>query len=126
MGKNSNDPPSVLIAEDDLIYQRLLEKYIEQAGGRCEFASDGKDAFEKATENEYDLIFIDIHIPSLDGIMLVKLLREDGCTTPLIAVTALQLECLERNALTVGFNEFFQKPISKAEILSLFEKYCRS
>ena len=33
MGKNSNDHPSVLIAEDDLIYQRLLEKYIEQAGG---------------------------------------------------------------------------------------------
>jgi CheY-like chemotaxis protein len=126
MDKNFNNRPRVLIAEDDLVYQRLLERYIQRAGGSCECSSDGRTALQKATENHYDLLLIDMHIPSLDGIMLVKLLRERGCAIPSIAITALEIDNLEQNALTVGFNEFFQKPITETDISSLFKRYCRA
>lgn len=115
--------PKVLVVEDDPAYQRILEIYIHRAGGNCDCLFDGVQALKKVFEYDYDLLFFDINIPGLDGIMLAKLLRERGCETPLIAITALKLESLERNAMEVGFNEYFQKPISEDNISSLFEKY---
>jgi len=123
MDNNTTKHPKVLVVEDDPAYQRILEIYIKRAGGNCDCLFDGKEALNTITENHYDLLFVDINIPGLDGIMLAKLLRERGCDRPLIAITALKLESLKRNALEVGFNEYFQKPISEEQIISLFEKY---
>ena len=126
MDKETAKILKVLVVEDDPAYQRIMEIYIKRVGGRCECTFDGNLAFKKAIENDYDLLFIDINIPSIDGIMLAKLLRERGHKTPLIAMTALKLENLKQNALEVGFNEYFQKPITEEQIISLFEKYyCR-
>ncbi len=124
MRENITNSPKVLVVENDLAYQKLLEKNIKRAGGKCECLFDGESALEKVAHNHYDLLLIDLRIPKLDGIMLVKLLRERRYDTPLIAITALKLESLERNALAVGFNDFLEKPITEVEISSLFEKYC--
>ena len=63
-----------------------------------------------------DLMFIDIHIPELDGFMVACQLREMGYTLPLIAISALKLEGIERKAKAVGFDEFLAKPIAQSQL----------
>lgn len=115
--------PKVLIIEDDPGHQRLMELYCQRAGCVCECAFDGKTGLKKAFENPHDLIFIDIHIPEMDGFMVATQLREAGVRTPLIAVSALKLEGIERNAKAVGYCDFLQKPIDDEIVHNLLKTH---
>jgi CheY-like chemotaxis protein len=115
--------PVVLIIEDDPGHQRLLEICVKRAGCECDCAFDGRSGLQKATKNKYDLIFVDIHIPELDGFVVATDLRENGYTTPLIAITALKFEGLEKKALAVGYNNFLQKPIKPDKIREILSEY---
>jgi CheY-like chemotaxis protein len=118
-------PPRVLLIEDDPGHQRLLEIYIKRLGCQCECCFDGQVGLEKATDNEYDLILADIHIPELDGFILAVKMREMGIRTPMIAVTALKLDGIERKALAVGYNAFLSKPINQEALADLVRRYIR-
>jgi CheY-like chemotaxis protein len=85
--------------------------------------SDGRSALAFIESYPYDLVFLDIHIPELDGFMVACQLRDMGYTVPLIAISALKLEGIERKAKAVGFTEFFQKPIEQDQIQRLLEQY---
>ena len=74
---------------------------------------------------EFQLIFIDIHIPELDGFSVATRLHEHGDQTPLIAVTALTIQSLRRNALKVGFREYLQKPITEKQIQEIVARFAR-
>jgi len=113
----------VLIVEDDPGHQRLLELYLKRSGYDCDFSSDGRKGIEKATSGDYDLIFVDINIPEIDGFMVATLLRERGITIPLVAVTALELEGIKRKASAVGYDDFLKKPFKQAQIDELTERY---
>lgn len=115
--------PRVLIVEDDPGHQRLLELYLKRAGCVSDFASDGKKAIQKATAAEYDLMFVDINIPEIDGFMVATLLREQGVQIPMIAVTALELEGIRRKASAVGYDAFLRKPFAQADIEAVLVKY---
>ncbi|MCI0499305.1 MAG: response regulator [Planctomycetales bacterium] len=115
--------PKVLVIEDDPGHQRLLELYILRTGCECDCCFDGRTGMEKAVANHYDLIFIDIHIPEMDGFMVATRLREQGDTTPLIATTALTIEGIKRNAMKIGYTEFMQKPLGEKEIDEVIERY---
>lgn len=113
----------VLVVEDDPGYQRLLEISINRLGCHCDCCSDGKTALDCVASHPYDLIFIDIHIPELDGFMVACQLRESGYALPLIAISALKLEGIERKAKAVGYNDFLQKPIEDHQIEQLVNRY---
>lgn len=123
MQKKSIPHPKVLIVEDDPGHQRILELYLNRAGCTCKCCFDGKTALQIVDENPFDLIFIDIHIPEMDGIAVATRLREQSIKVPLIAVTAMTIESLKRNALKVGFNEFLQKPFSEGQIAKIVEQF---
>lgn len=126
MEQNAEKRPKVLVIEDDPGHQRLLELYIQRAGCQCDCCFDGRTGLEKASVNEYDAIFIDIHIPEIDGFMVATQLREQGITVPLIATTALTIEGIRRNALKVGYTEFLQKPLGEKEISDILHRYAFS
>jgi CheY-like chemotaxis protein len=111
MVTNADKNIKVLVVEDDPAYRRLLELYIHRAGCEVDSSSDGKTALDMVSDNDYHLILIDMQIPKIDGIMFAFLLREKGYRKPLIAITALKVENMEQNALTVGFDEFLEKPV---------------
>ena len=115
--------PKVLVIEDDPGHQRIFEIYLKRAGADCDCCFDGRSGLEKALEYDYDLMIIDIHIPELDGFAIATRLRDEHKQTPLIAVTALTIEGLKKNALKVGFNEFVQKPLSEDKIKGFLGKY---
>ena len=110
--------PIALIIEDDPGHQRLLEICVKRAGCDCDCTFDGRSGLKKALKNRYDIILIDIHIPELDGFIVATNIRENGYTTPLIAITALKFEGLEKKALAVGYNDFLQKPINSEQLLT--------
>lgn len=126
MGANQQHYPRVLIVEDDPGHQRLLELYLKRAGCLCDFASNGKKGLQKATSDDYDMIFIDINIPEIDGFMVATLLRDQEIQIPLVAVTALELEGVKRKASAVGYNDFLKKPFSQDEIKSVLDKHLKS
>lgn len=109
----------VLIVEDDPGHQRLLELYLKRMGCDCEACFDGKTGLEMALSTSYDILFIDINIPEMDGFMLATQLRDRGLKNALVAVTALKLEGIRRNALKVGYNDFLEKPISQEHLLEI-------
>lgn len=123
MVRDADKKIKVLVVEDDAGYRRLLELYIHRAGCEADSCPDGKTAMDKIADNEYDLIFVDMQIPKIDGIMVAFLLREKGYRKPLIAITALKVENMEQNALTVGFDEFLEKPVEYDDILRLLKKF---
>ena len=115
--------PSVLIIEDDPGHQRILELYFQRAGAICDCCFDGRSGLQKALNNTYDIIVIDIHIPEMDGFAVATQLRDKKDTTPLIAITAITIEGLKKNALKVGFNEFLQKPLTEERIARIIQQY---
>ena len=82
--------PRVLIIEDDPCYCRLMERYVQRCGAYYRCVADGKTGLEKALTDQFDLAFVDIQLPQLDGFMIATLLRESGCKMPLIAMTSLK------------------------------------
>jgi DNA-binding response OmpR family regulator len=126
MQKESKNQPNVLIIEDDPGHQRILELYLTRAGCTCECCFDGKTGLQKAMSGEFQLIFIDIHIPEMDGFSVATRLSEHGDQTPLIAVTALTIGSLRRNALKIGFKEFLQKPFSEKQIQNIVAQFTKA
>ena len=125
MQKEIENQLNVLIIEDDPGHQRILELYLTRAGCTCECCFDGKTGLEKAISGQFQLIFIDIHIPELDGFSVATRLSEHGDHTPLIAVTALTIQSLRRNALKIGFKEFLQKPITEKQIQEIVARFAK-
>ncbi|MEN8126823.1 MAG: response regulator [Planctomycetota bacterium] len=115
--------PNVLVIEDDPGYQRILELYFQRAGAVCDCCFDGRGGLQKALSNTYDIIIIDIHIPEMDGFAVATQLRDENDMTPLIAITAITIEGLRKNALKVGFNEFLQKPLTEESIARILQEY---
>ena len=121
--QNDAQCPKILIIEDDPGHQKFLEKLIEKSGCSCDCADEGISGIAKASSNDYDVIFVDIHIPNLDGFVVVTTLRERGIRTPMIAVTALLLDGVDRIALDAGYNDFLRKPIEQKDVTRVVEEY---
>lgn len=106
----------VLIIEDNPGHLSLLKKLLQQHGCICTDCMDGRTGLAEAMENEYDMIFVDIRLPEIDGFLIATKLRDSGHNVPLIATTAVNLENIERYAKAVGYNMLISKPITEEMI----------
>jgi CheY-like chemotaxis protein len=115
----------ILVADDNKVNQRLATLIFRQMGLICDIASDGKEAFEMYQQKEYDLIFMDIQMPVIDGLESTKLIRafekdsEILHRTRIIALTGSELMENKETCLEVGMDDFIEKPI-RAEKLNKF------
>ena len=104
----------ILVAEDNELNVVLLQKLLDDRGHRVELAVDGRTAVELASGGAaYDLMFLDLHMPEMDGFEVVRAIREQERGTdkhlPIIALTA-RSRARER-ALAAGMDDFLPKPI---------------
>ncbi len=106
----------VLLVEDNPVNALLAQILLQREGCRVERAATGEDAVQIAMTRQFDLIFMDLGLPGLDGIGATKALRAKGLTTPIIALTANAYEEDRRACLNAGMNDFLSKPI---EIVAL-------
>jgi CheY-like chemotaxis protein/HPt (histidine-containing phosphotransfer) domain-containing protein len=104
----------VLIAEDNIINQRLLLAYTERLGLVVDLAENGRIAFEKFAPGKYDLLLMDIAMPEMDGLEATRRIREKwpkGSVPPVIALTAHVADAIEEEAKMVGIDRVMSKPI---------------
>ena len=88
-----------------------------------EIAEDGKEAIEKALQQSYELIFMDIQMPKMDGYEATRKLRQEGITTPIIALTAYAMAGDADKCIEAGCDDYISKPIDKEELRKILSKY---
>lgn len=117
----------ILIIEDESSIAKLLSYNIEQEGYQTETVMDGKEGFKEALENEYDLIVLDLMLPSMDGIEICRELRREKVDTPIIMLTAKDSEIDKIIGLEIGADDYMTKPFSPREVIArmkaVFRRY---
>lgn len=103
---------SILVAEDNPINQATLQHQLEQLGCEVTLASDGAEALMLWGLTRYDVVLTDVNMPRMNGYELVKALRAQGATVPVIGVTANAMREEEKRCLAAGMTSWLVKPIS--------------
>jgi CheY-like chemotaxis protein len=102
-----------LLAEDNAANIATFSSYLKANGYRILLATDGQQAIDLAKVEHPDLILMDIQMPVIDGLEVIKLIRLDPnlADIPIIALTALAMEGDREKCLAAGANEYLSKPI---------------
>jgi two-component system, sensor histidine kinase and response regulator len=105
----------ILLVEDNAINQKLATVMLTKGGYQVDVADNGKEAVEKFTvkSDEYDLIFMDIQMPEMDGYEATKTIRKKGFGIPIIALTANAMKGEQEKCLDAGMNDYISKPIKR-------------
>lgn len=102
----------VLVADDNLVNQKLVKILLQKIGCEAEIVSNGEEAVEKAMANEYDVCLMDMHMPVMNGIEATRKIRKKGnLTLPIIALTAAALKEGKEQCLKAGMNDFLTQPV---------------
>ncbi len=116
----------VLLAEDNLINQKLTVRLLEKQGWQISVATNGSEVLNLLDKNRFDFILMDVQMPEMDGIEASKEIRkrekETGTHIPIIALTANAFEEDKKKCLEAGMDEYATKPVKVNEIFSIIEK----
>lgn len=118
----------VLVAEDNIINQKLIQKTLEDLGLRVSLANNGLEAFEQRKTADFDIIFMDIQMPVLDGIeSTMEILDYEAENNlphvPIIALTANALKGDRERFMEAGMDEYTTKPLVRTEIISILNMF---
>ncbi len=113
----------ILLAEDTPDNQRLISHYVGKTGVHIDIADNGARALEQGLENEYDLILMDMQMPVMNGIESTQQLRQQGCTTPIVALTANATTDDIAKCRNAGSDGFLSKPIEWEKFFDTLANY---
>ena len=105
----------VLLAEDNVVNQKIGLRLLEKCGCRVDLAANGREAVEMAGRFSYDLIFMDCSMPEMDGYQATRAIRStehNGTNTPIIALTAHVIEGTREECLASGMSDYVTKPVT--------------
>lgn len=133
---NSNSTPirkgkyRVLVVEDELINQHIMGAILQRLGCSVENAANGELALIAATKEAFDLIFMDIQMPVMDGIEATRQLRSEekylqNAQTPIIALSAYALPGDDTKWLDAGMNGHLAKPVTLISVQKILESHIR-
>ena len=104
----------ILLAEDNLINQEVASLILRGLGGTIDIAENGKEALEACRKKDYDIIFMDVQMPEIDGLEATKIILSDEMSFGrpyIIAMTANAFKEDMKMCLDVGMKDFISKPI---------------
>lgn len=114
----------VLLAEDNVLNQKLTTTLLKGFGLDCQVAGDGAEALEKLQKEKFDLVLMDIQMPVLDGYHATQRLRQElELTLPVIAMTAHSMEGELQKCMSFGMNGYISKPFKEEELYQMMRKY---
>lgn len=108
---------NIMVVEDDKNSRKLMCTVLEQYGYTAIPATDGVDALEVLEKKHVDLIVLDIMMPRMDGFEFIQILRQSGCNTPVLMVTAKQSPVDKRKGFILGTDDYMTKPIDEEEMV---------
>lgn len=113
----------ILVAEDNQINQKVMQVYFKNLGFEIDIAEDGSAAVEKAKNTPYDIIFMDVMMPIMDGWEATRKIRSLGINVPIIAVTADVSEETRLRSMETSMNDYIPKPVKIDDIKRVLINY---
>ena len=107
----------ILIVEDEETIADLEKDYLELSGFEVEVANDGDSGLEKALQEEYDLLILDLMLPGVDGFEICRKVRDEK-NTPIIMVSAKKDDIDKIRGLGLGADDYMTKPFSPSELVA--------
>ncbi|MBR2276829.1 response regulator transcription factor [Leuconostoc gelidum subsp. gelidum] len=115
----------ILVVDDEPAISTLLKYNLEQNGYQVTIATDGQSAYELIGEQTFDAILLDLMLPVMDGMTVLKNLRQDKISTPVLLVTAKGDEFDRVFGLELGADDYITKPFSLREVLARLKAVLR-
>ena len=115
----------VLLAEDEPLNRDLAKGLLESFGVRVDLAEDGRQAVERVSQVDYDMVLMDVQMPTMNGIDAARAIRllKSGATLPIVALTANAFEEDRRRCLDAGMDDYITKPFTQDQLLSAVARW---
>ncbi len=117
-----NTALDILVAEDNPVNARLAEALLTSQGCRVTLVGNGADALGALAANRYDLVFMDMRMPVMDGLEATRQYRAAGGKVPIVALTANAFDEDRDACLAAGMDGFLPKPIALADLQALLTR----
>jgi len=115
----------ILVVEDDIKIAEFIQKGLKSSGFVVDHAATGNQGFEMAFSEPYDTLIVDIMLPELDGISLIKKIRAEENNTPIIILSARDRVDDRVNGLQAGADDYLTKPFAFSELLARIQALIR-
>ncbi|OLP16457.1 hypothetical protein BST81_20985 [Leptolyngbya sp. 'hensonii'] len=119
-------PLNILVVDDITINQTIMLKMLENLGYRADVANNGKEAVECLRRQPYDLVFMDVQMPDMDGLEATRQIRQGETDYPppwVVAVTAHAMQSDREECLNAGMDDYISKPIFMEELIRVLNHY---
>lgn len=119
-------PLHILLAEDNEINQKMTKALLNRQGYQVDLVSNGFEAVKATRCTRYDLIFMDVQMPEMDGLeaaQQIRLLEGDQRHTPIIAMTAYAMPGDRQKCLDAGMDDYISKPLDPRKVFQVIEKW---
>jgi signal transduction histidine kinase/CheY-like chemotaxis protein len=118
----------ILVAEDNVVNQKVATRMLEKLGLRSDVAANGREAVEMCEILPYDLVFMDCHMPEMDGYAATREIRKRIGGSDRIAIIAMTAEAMEGcrgNCLDAGMDDYIAKPVKMNDLVEALRKWGR-
>ena len=120
---NTFEGKKALIVDDSKLNLKVAENVLKNFLVTTESVTSGLECLSCVNSKKYDIIFMDIMMPNMSGVEVLRKLRENGVNTPVIALTADAIEGQEEKYMSEGFDGYISKPINKEKLSYVLNKY---
>jgi len=125
---SASNNPRVLVVEDHIINQEVARRMLNRLGLHADIAADGAEAVRALEKVSYDLVFMDVQMPVMDGMAAARQIRNPESAVlnhdvPIIAMTAHAMQGDREKCLQAGMNDYISKPISRRHLAELLQKW---
>lgn len=119
----------VLLVEDNPMNQKVARLHLEKLGCTVDIAKDGEEGVKMYFRTNYDIVFMDIQMPVMDGYEATRIIRQtcssENRRAPIIALTANAMEGQREVCLQAGMDGYITKPLMKEDLLQVLYQWCK-
>ena len=126
LGEDSVGRARVLVAEDNLVNQKVALRILEKGGHKVDVAGNGKEAVDALKNASYDMVFMDVQMPEMDGYAATREIRKmapEYRELPIIAMTAHAMKGDREKCIASGMDDYISKPVSPKALLEMVQRW---
>ena len=122
---NSAAGSSILIAEDNAINQKVIERMVQKLGYRVDLVTNGQEAIEALGRQSYCMVFMDCQMPEMDGLEACREIRRrsSGTRIPIVAITANAMKGDRERCLEAGMDDYVSKPFKQEDLRVVIDRW---